>query len=591
MGERHQIWLIAKVVPRDSTDNRAYYRSLGGFHNQSCYGRLPPRAVRRFIDLAKQKDNAEIIQIELDSVQKKYSRDADEEEMPAAPCPYTLHLLGLSCCVDLDSTPTHVSGPTYDGYVVPATMRGSFDYGPDDGISVIDVTDPMNPAYCHILSHRPLSAGEYIGRYYGSLRQGATQEEQAMYTELKAHIETIIASLDDVGLVTTEMLAEAWPGEYASHNKASETSDEVVAPLEQPPVSEDNDLPPLADLVVGPAVRQSIAQGNFDGLEQLVWIPGKAKLIKAALQEINPFPDTAIPLLRRVCEVELQTSKNELDLSGLPLSSDQILDFVSQSGGVQRLRLLNMPHVTIDTVRSLLSSVPPITHLNLLGTPITNESIFELLSKEPKLFYHVEALVHPALLRHDAVASYKAAFTFPGVLCPLVGGGGCPAVPFFTPQKIVQMFLDFSTGMFRKGRAIPGTGFYVGLRGSTMLATACLAFDRVPDQKFSESRVPIFPLFCKGYLDGEGWALLLSETGYSFCRLLKGEAEAEDMELWDLDGFLVAMEAEGRPAPQSASVSELKGLIAEVGLKVMDRKEAGYSLGTLKRDVSSYNSI
>ncbi|KAJ8698182.1 hypothetical protein PTI98_004920 [Pleurotus ostreatus] len=589
MGQRHQIWLIAKVVPRDSTDNKAYYRSLGGFHNQCCYGRLPPRAVRRFIDLAKQKDNAEIIQIELDGVQKKYSRDAGEGEMPVSPCPYTQFLLGLSCCVDLDSTPeTYVSGPTYDGYRVPATLRGSFDYGPDDGISVIDVTDPMNPSYCHILSHSPLNAGQYIGRYYGSLRAGATSEEQEMYMKLKKHIETVIASLDGVGVVTTEMLAEAWPGEY-NPRKGSKQLDEVADPSDEIAVAEDNIVPQLADLIVGPAVKQSIAQGNFDELEKLVWIPEKAKLIKAALREIDPFPDAAIPLLRRVCEVESQTNEKELDLTGLPLSSDQILEFVSQRGDIQRLRLSNMPYVTIDTVRKLLTLVPPISHLNLLGTPIADEAIFELLSKEPKLFYHVEALVHPALLRYDATASYKAAFTFPGVLCPLVGG--CPAVPFFTPQKVVQMFFDFATGMYRKGRAIPGVGFYVGPRGSTMLATACLASDRAQGQKFGERSVPIFPLFCKGYLDGEGWALLVSETAYSFCRLLKGEAGAADMELLDLDGFLAAMEAEGRPAPLPASVSELKGLVAEIGLEIMDKKEAGYSLQMLKRDVTLYHSM
>lgn len=44
-----------------------------------------------------------------------------------------------------------------------------------------------------------------------------------------------------------------------------------------------------------------------------------------------------------------------------------------------------MPHhdVTMYTVRKLLTLVPPISHLNLLGTPIADEAIFEMLSKEP----------------------------------------------------------------------------------------------------------------------------------------------------------------------------------------------------------------
>ena len=130
MGQRHHIWLIAKVVPHGSTDNKAYYRSLGGFHNQWCYGRLPSRAVRRFVDTAKQKDNAEIIQFELDGMQNKYSRNANGKQMPSYPCPYTQFLLGLACCVDLDdSTETYVSGHSYDGCLLPATARGGFDHG------------------------------------------------------------------------------------------------------------------------------------------------------------------------------------------------------------------------------------------------------------------------------------------------------------------------------------------------------------------------------------------------------------------------------------------------------------------------------
>ncbi|KAG9219118.1 hypothetical protein CCMSSC00406_0001528 [Pleurotus cornucopiae] len=564
MGQRHQIWLIAKVVPRDSTDDKAYYRSLGGFHNQWCYGRLPSRAVRRFVDLTKQKDNAEIIQIELDEMQNKYSRNANVKQMPSCPCPYTQFLLGLACCVDLDDfIPTYVSGHSYDGCLLPATTRGSFDRGPDDGISVIDVTDPMDPAYCHVLSDRPLPAEGYIRSYYAYPADDSEEGD----SELEKDIAALIASLDDVKLITTEMLAEAWPREYARAGGGSKT-DEVADPSDQPALADDN-------------------IGNFDELEKLVWIPEKAKLIKAALREIDPFPDAAIPLLRRVYEVESQTNKNELDLTGLPLSSDQILDFVSQHSDIQRLKLSNMPNVTIDTVRNLLTSVPSISHLNLLGTSIANESILELLAEEPKLFYNMEALIHPALLTYAKKAPYKAAFTFPGISGASMIGG-CSALPFFTPQRVVQAFSDFLRGILRDEMSMPGGGLRFGAMGSSKLALACLASYRTQGQKWSERRVPILPLFCDGFLSGEGWALIVSGSVYSFCRLLDGEAEGSDKDVLDLDGFLSAMGAEGRPAPLPASVSELKGFIAEAKLQAMDVETVAEALQTLEMNVQVY---
>ncbi|KAF4574873.1 hypothetical protein EYR36_006224 [Pleurotus pulmonarius] len=587
MGSRHQIWLIGKVVPRDSTDKKAYYRLLGGFHNQWCYGRLPPRAVRRFIDLTKQKDNAEIIQAELDGVQNKYSRNG--RDMPVYPCPYTQYLLGTACCVDLDAIPTYATGHSINGYLLPA--RGdSFGQGPDDGISVIDITDLMNPAYCHILTGKPIVAEEYIRVYFPAPEPGATLKDEDI--EVEKDIAAVVATLDDVRLVTMEMLAEVWPAEYPPNDSDSDVSDEVSddadpsdAVPDESTVEVDNVIPQLADLVIGPAVKQSIAQGNFDGLEPFVWVPEKARAIKSALRDINPFPDAAIPLLRRIYEA--QTNKNELDLTGLPLSSDQIIDFVSQHSDIQRLKLSNMPHVTIDTVRKLLASAPSISHLTLLGTTIENDSILELLEEEPKLFYNMEALVHPALLRFSSAAPYKPAFSFPGLLLPFLVGGSCPSLPFFTPQRIVNMFSDFIMGMSWKGMGVSRPGLYIGMMsGSSMLALACLASDRAEGQKWSERQVPIYPLFSKGYLVGEGWTLALSEDSYAFCRHL--DAEGENMEVLDLDGFLSAMEAEGRPAALPASVAKLKELIAEVQIKDMNLEGAKLTSNILARNAQSY---
>ncbi|KDQ29233.1 hypothetical protein PLEOSDRAFT_167247 [Pleurotus ostreatus PC15] len=468
---------------------------------------------------------------------------------------------------------------------------------PDDGISVIDINDPMKPAYCHILTGKPIVAEEYIRVYFPAPEPGGNLKDEDV--ELEKDIAAVVATLDDVRLVTTEMLAEVWPAEYPPDDSDSEASDEACDEADPPdepavpdelPVQVDNIIPQLADLVMGPAVEQSIAQGNFDGLEPFVWVPEKAKVIKAALRGIDPFPDVAISLLRRVYEA--QSNKNELDLTGLPLPSDQSINFVSQYNDVKRLKLSNMPHVTIDTVRKLLTSMPSISHVTLLGTPMEDESIWKLLDEEPKLFYNMEALVHPALLRFASAAPYKPAFSFPGLLLSFLVGGSCPSVPFFTPQRIVQMFFDFIMGMSWKGMGMPRPGLYVGMAGSSMLAIACLASDRAEGQKWGERQVPIYPLFSKGYLNREGWTLALSEDSYAFCRHMDreadGEADGKSMEVLDIDSFLSAMEAEGHPAALSASVAKLKELIAEVEIKVMDMEGARLSSQILARNAHSY---
>ncbi|KAF8895917.1 hypothetical protein CPB85DRAFT_206203 [Mucidula mucida] len=63
MGQRHQAFLIAKVVLHGGT--KAYYRCIAAWHHQWCYGRLPIDATRRPITLLKQKDNAEIVRDEI----------------------------------------------------------------------------------------------------------------------------------------------------------------------------------------------------------------------------------------------------------------------------------------------------------------------------------------------------------------------------------------------------------------------------------------------------------------------------------------------------------------------------------------------
>ncbi|KAE9405044.1 hypothetical protein BT96DRAFT_753158, partial [Gymnopus androsaceus JB14] len=70
-GQRHQAFLIARIVPHGSTDGKAYYRCIGAYHHQWSVKNSEPVA-DRFLTLLKQPVNAAIVREEVKSDQGKY---------------------------------------------------------------------------------------------------------------------------------------------------------------------------------------------------------------------------------------------------------------------------------------------------------------------------------------------------------------------------------------------------------------------------------------------------------------------------------------------------------------------------------------
>ncbi|KIJ57363.1 hypothetical protein M422DRAFT_773947 [Sphaerobolus stellatus SS14] len=99
MGQRHQAFLIARVVPLDG--DRAQYRCVAALHHQWCYGTLPLRATSRFFKLVKQPQNAFIVREEISALHGKYAEYGDEATIPDVPAPYTMFLLESAFYLDL----------------------------------------------------------------------------------------------------------------------------------------------------------------------------------------------------------------------------------------------------------------------------------------------------------------------------------------------------------------------------------------------------------------------------------------------------------------------------------------------------------
>lgn len=126
MGQRHQVFLIARIIPHGQTDPK--YRCIGAYHYQWCFGTLPLKATLRFLTLIKQPDNADIIRHEISETNGKYGRWGEEPRLIRIPCPYCLFLLASAWNVDLDSSDYYATGINFLHGTLSANM-GSFDGG------------------------------------------------------------------------------------------------------------------------------------------------------------------------------------------------------------------------------------------------------------------------------------------------------------------------------------------------------------------------------------------------------------------------------------------------------------------------------
>ncbi|KAJ7667919.1 hypothetical protein DFH06DRAFT_1183916 [Mycena polygramma] len=568
MGQRHQVFVVARVAARGTSDPR--YRCVGAYHHQWCYGRLPLKAARRFITLIKQKDNAELVREELRSIQGKYGLGETEPRMPSVPCPYTTFLLASAWCVDLEA-PVYGSGVSFQNSVLDAKM-GSTEGDNNDGITVVDVTDPTHPSYCFVSifglesessvpSRVPLSAEQYCRSYYPIPNDEQKKREGA--TEVEADVQEKIDSLRAEPLMKLDVLVEAWPGEYA-HKPATENTSETAS-LVSPPI------PSLADLSLEPAVKHGVEIGETEELEGLVWHPGKATQMKSILRGQTPFPDSGLSLLAKVVQHEAESDET-FDLSSFSLSASQIVSLLTTSSleKIQVLKLSHNPNVTVDVLRQILSLNMPLRRLVLLDTAISDEGLYELLAQERKLFHTVEELIHPALMSCQDPARYPNGFAYVGLHSHQTACSASLAV--FTPATVVQSLTDFLS-------CIANGDHYdnYGLLGSTLVPqTAFASGVRGEGQPWGERRVHCFPTATSTPFDGKGWAFvarwgesMFDNKGgqYGFVFAQGVGTPKPTAKICGLEAFLEEMALEGRPAASEEAVKKLKQIFADLDSK------------------------
>lgn len=502
----------------------------------------------------------------------------------------------------------------------------------NDGISIIDVTDPYNPLYCFVHggtedgdeeeARKPLTAEGYVRKYYAKYTPRPEPEVEETEQEktnrlIEKDVLATVALLKDYKIVSLQMLAEAWPSEYEKAFRKYE-KDGVAADASA------SALPSLLDMSILPAITHALKSNDTTNIEALVWMPGKVDTLKPALSMRKPFPDGGMTLLKKIIAAEVEKG-GAIDLSGFELSTKQIIDLVPDLGKAESLDLSHNPILTIDAVRAILSTIP-IRRLVLLDCPfISSSDISTLLKTEPRLFYHLEALIHPfffSVLRDTLNTSpYPNAFSYIGIHQGLRNPLTAASLPYFTLETVLCGIAAFLAPF-----ESPDYFIVYQLLGSSLPVQAALASLLKPGQKWSERSTWVIPQLGLGALIGQGWTFATDLTGrfrnrskadsYAFLKLSypkeraaagesedsgdsvgvgekvdarksapvgdgvqRGEAEGDSeskvktevsWEIYDLPSFVERMMLEGRPAPSEAAITNLHAILVGTEAKIME---------------------
>ncbi|KAL6302790.1 hypothetical protein BKA93DRAFT_827094 [Sparassis latifolia] len=448
---------------------------------------------------------------------------------------------------------------------------GSWDGDNNDGISVIDVTDPENPAYCFVTTDTPLSAEQYVRHYYPVPTEESRDPERSRLTG-KTVLETI-GLLDGEKLVTLDMLAEVWPDEYQSEAVERPAGDIAASTSAATEPAEEAPIPSLATLAFAQAFDHALGKGDTSEIENLLWLPGKLADTKSILRTKSPFPDNAVQLLVKVLTEMKETTS--VDLTDFALSSEQAVRIASQLPGHESLNLSFNAQITADTVREILTAAPGLKRLVLMGcTSVTSKELYDLLRKEPQLFYRLEALMHPSLLCTAEPPPYPIAFTLMTSYESIMPSiRGC-SLALFTLMGVVGALADVLRS-FRSARRI-----VFDMNSGTPFQAAATARPREPGMPWGTRSLVTVPALSVDVLRAvePGWAFLFQmsmfheKNNWCFLRLTPTERNQEEAvqeqpwpprewEIHDVRGFLRIATAEGRPAPSEEAVQELEELL------------------------------
>ena len=284
----------------------------------------------------------------------------------------------------------------------------------DDGITVIDITEPASPKCCFLFPDTPpLDGPGYLEHYDDDLQQSP---------DVLGPIYTRAAKdLEHVPLVSLDALAEAWPLSYGHHRKGTKRkldhgsrisgetekkrrlsseeigeSDEAVGLSQIVRGNERPEVLSLASMALREAVSHGLKTGDTRLIEESLWLPGRVDIIRQLVYDHVQAEDSALSLLKKLVEYDIEHAHGAVDFAGIQLSDHRLAAVICGQHNLSSLNVSRNSLVTAAAVEQILATVPNLKRLMLIDCPaVTTEDLRALHAGKPHLFRNLEAFVHP----------------------------------------------------------------------------------------------------------------------------------------------------------------------------------------------------
>ncbi|KAL1693140.1 hypothetical protein GGG16DRAFT_111366 [Schizophyllum commune] len=414
---QHQAFLIAKVKPHGGAPAR--YRCVGAYEHAWCHGLLPVKAAYRTITLLKQQPNAQIVREELRTIDGKYGAFGEEgPKAPKLPCSYTTYLLHMASNVDYEKNSLGQSGywfsmsmGTFENVLDASTKVWTTDTMSNEGVTIIDITDPTNPRYCFLpgcdstdgtLDMTPLTAQQYLDTLINP-------ERPSMFLTAD-HCREVSALLANVPLVSQRAIAEAWPAGPDDCFEYNETLAQAVEACTRGGDGVSSDGPPsdaASGMTVDPSIVNAVLTNNADAIAGILSEGDRELETLHAIRSIRgPFPDALLPIIAKILAAAPDTASNLFDIQ---LTGKQVLSVLPKGKSLAVVDLSGNAAFKQDDLRALVRKQRKtkfrIHRLVLVRTGVSKEDLIEMMN-QPTVFSQIDEIIHPLLYSWCTGPSY-----------------------------------------------------------------------------------------------------------------------------------------------------------------------------------------
>ncbi|KAK0653124.1 hypothetical protein B0T16DRAFT_407477 [Cercophora newfieldiana] len=334
MGQRHQLFIIAKILGR--------YRTIAVVHHQWLYGSGPTKACWRILQILEHPANKQLIRHELCYAAARPNSWWDTLE-DTIPFPITAACLLLGSGLDPRPDSYYLYGP--EPLSITTTL---YEVDNNDGFTIIDISDLDAPRYCFIADPlAPITAVQYHSTYYAKDDPNCPQP----------------ADLEAWDLIDADALRELWPEENW------EDAGEVATTTREAGKGHDHHIKSLRWLALEKAIISAAEEPEH--VEYLTEVEGMPGFHSELWQFLQTHPDLA---QRRgglkLLGFALRRNSGVLDLSSFPwVTPTQVLSLIAENSLAEHITSIDLSNnatVDIGSIQKILHACPRTTELKVI---------------------------------------------------------------------------------------------------------------------------------------------------------------------------------------------------------------------------------